>query len=144
IQMFAGKDVALGIAGNRFFSPFVWEKVYYFRLTYDPSGRVSRAQELSGPRGTPGDLVLEFDWSGMQLNAIRGLQGKTKTYERTMQYQDGKLVAEEVQGSGKPSRIKYTYSGNRLILAESTHDPSLDNRSRKVAFVGNSASTLVK
>jgi hypothetical protein len=23
------------VAGNRFFNPFVWEKVYYFRLTYD-------------------------------------------------------------------------------------------------------------
>ena len=60
IRMFTGKDVALGIAGNRFFSPFAWEKVYYFRLTYDAAGRVSRAQELSGPKGTPTDLVLEF------------------------------------------------------------------------------------
>jgi hypothetical protein len=80
----------------------------------------------------------------MQLNAIRGFQAKTKTYERTMQYQDGKLVAEEVQGPGKASRVKYTYSGNRLVSAESTNDSSLDNRSRKVAFVANSASTLVK
>ena len=144
IRLFTTKEVALGIAGNRFFNPFVSEKVYYFRLTYDTSGRVSRAQELSGPKGTPGDMVLEFDWSGMQLNAIRGFQGKIKTYERTMQYQDGKLVGEEVQGSGKPSHTKFTYSGNRLISAESTNDPSLDNRSRKVAFVGNSVSTLVK
>ena len=120
IQKLTGKNVALGIAGNRFFNPFVWEKVYYFRLTYDESGRVSRAQELSGPKGTPGDMVLEFDWSGMQLNAIRGFQSKTKTYERTMQYQDGKLVAEDIQGPGKPSHIKYTYAGNRLVSAEST------------------------
>ena len=80
----------------------------------------------------------------MQLNAIRGFQAKAKTYERTMQYQDGKLVAEEVQGPGKAARIKYTYSGNRLVSAESTNDPSLDNRSRKVGFIANSASTLVK
>jgi hypothetical protein len=144
IQKLTGKNVALGIAGNRYFSPFAWEKVYYFRLTYDESGRVSRAQELSGPKGTPGDLVLEFDWSGMQLKAIRGFQAKAKTYERTMQYQDGKLIAEEVQGPGKSAHIKYTYNGNRLISAESTNDPTLDNRSRKVAFVGNSASTQVK
>ena len=144
IRMFTGKEVALGIAGNRFFSPFGWEKVHYFRLTYDESGRVSRAQELSGPKGTQEDLVLEFDWSGMQLNAIRGFQSKAKIYERTMQYQDGKLVAEDVQGPGKAARIKYTYSGNRLVSAESTNDPSLDNRSRKVGFVANSASTLVK
>jgi hypothetical protein len=144
IRMFTGKDVALGIAGNRFFSPFAWEKVYYFSLTYDAAGRVSRARELTGPKGTPTDLVLEFDWSGMQLNAIRGFQGKAKTYERTMQYQDGRLVAEEVQGPGKPSHIKYVYSGNRLVSAESTNDAALDNRSRKIAFVANSASTLVK
>jgi hypothetical protein len=144
IQKLTGKNVALGIAGNRFFNPFVWEKVYYFRLTYDESGRVGRAQELSGPKGTPGDLVLEFEWSGMQLNAIRGFQGKIKTYERTMQYQDGKLVAEDIQGSGKPSHIKYTYVGNRLVSAESTNDPALDNRSRKVAFAANSATTQVK
>jgi hypothetical protein len=144
IQKLTGKNVALGIAGNRFFSPFVWEKVYYFRLTYDDSGRVGRAQELSGPRGTPGDMVLEFEWSGMQLNAIRGYQAKAKVYERTMQYLDGKLVAEEVQGPGKASHVKYTYVGNRLVSAESTNDPALDNRSRKVAFAANSASTQVK
>ena len=102
IQKLTGKSVALGIAGNRFFNPFVWEKVYYFRLTYDDSGRVSRAQELSGPKGTPGDLSLEFEWSGTQLNAIRGYQSKAKTYERTMQYQDGKLIGEEVQGPVSP------------------------------------------
>ena len=144
IQKLTGKSVALGIAGNRFFNPFVWEKVYYFRLTYDESGRVSRAQELSGPKGAPGDLTLEFDWSGTQLNAIRGYQSKAKIYERTMQYQDGKLVGEDIQGSGKASRIKYTYNGNRLMSAEATTDTTLDNRSRKVAFVGNSPSTQVK
>jgi hypothetical protein len=144
IQKITGKNVALGIAGNRFFNPFVWEKVYYFRLTYDDSGRVSRAQELSGPKGAPGDMVLEFDWSGMQLNAIRGFQSKIKTYERTMQYQDGKLVSEDIQGSGKPSHIKYTYTGNRLVSAESTNDAASDNRSRKIAFAANSPSTQVK
>ena len=144
IEKITGTNIAQGIAGNRFFSPFVWEKIYYFRLTYDPSGRVSRARELSGPKGTPGDLVLEFEWSGMQLNAIRGVQGNARVYQRTMQYQDGKLVAEEVQGPGKASHIKYTYSGNRLVSAESTNDPALDNRSRKVSFMGNSPSTLMK
>jgi hypothetical protein len=144
VQRVTGKNIALGISGNRFFNPFVWEKLYYFRLTYDENGRVSRAQELSGPTGTASDFALEFDWSGMQLIAIRGFQAKAKIYERTMQYQDGKLVSEDIQGSGKPSRIKYTYVGNRLVSAESTNDPSLDNRSRKIAFAANAPSTLVK
>ena len=144
IQYVTGKNVALGIAGNKFFNPFVWEKLYYFRLTYDESGRVIRAQELSGPKGTPGEQVLEFEWSGMQLTAIRGLVGKTRNYERTMQYQDGRLVWEEVQGQGKSSRIKYNYTANRLVSAEAATDQTLDNRNRKVTFLGNSPSTLVK
>jgi len=78
------------------------------------------------------------------LNAIRGVQAKAKVYERTMQYQDGKLMSEDVQGGGKGAHIKYTYMGNRLTAAESTNDPALDNRSRKIVFAGNSATTLVK
>ncbi|MEO8593408.1 MAG: hypothetical protein ABI759_08800 [Candidatus Solibacter sp.] len=144
IQKLTGKDITQGIAGNRFFNPYVWEKLYYFRFTYDDAGRVSRAQELTGPKGTPTDLVLELEWSGLQLMAIRGFQAKAKIYERTMQYQDGRLIGEEVQGSGKSAHLKYTYLGTRLQMAESPNDPTLDNRSRKVAFAANSATTLVK
>ena len=144
IQRLTGKNISLGIAGNRFFNPYVWEKLYYFRMTYDGEGRVVRAQELSGPKGSPTELVLEIQWNGMQLEAIRGFQAKAKIYERTMQYQDGKLVAEDVQAVGKGVHIKYTYLGNRLTTAESSNDPSVDNRSRKIAFAANSASTLVK
>ena len=144
VQRVTGRNMAVGIAFNRFFNPFVWEKLYYFRLTYDQQGRVSRAQELSGPKGAPGEQTLEFEWDGMQLAAIRGFQGKAKIYERTMQYQGGRLISEEIQGQGKPSRIKYTYAGNRLVSAETTNDATLDNRSRKVAFRSGSPSTLVK
>lgn len=144
IQKLTGKNVTLGISGNRFFNPFVWEKLYYFRFTYDDRGRVATAQEVNGPKGAPTDLTLEFEWSGMQLTAIRGFQAKAKVYERTMQYVDGKLVAEDIQGAGKPSRIKYAYAGNRLVSAESTNDASSDNRSRKIAFAGASPSTQVK
>jgi hypothetical protein len=80
----------------------------------------------------------------MQLTAIRGYVGKTKNYERTMQYQDGLLVTEDVQIQGKPSRIKYNYAANRLVSAEAATDTTLDNRSRKVTFLANSPSTLVK
>jgi len=144
IQRVTGKNVALGIAFNKFFNPFVFEKVYYFRLTYDDQGRVASARELSGPKGAPGEQNLEFEWNGTQLTAIRGYLGKTKNYERTMQYAAGRLVSEEIQGAGKASRIKYTYTGNRLVTAESTNDMTLDNRSRKIAFRSGSPSTLVK
>jgi len=76
--------------------------------------------------------------------AIRGYLGKTKNYERTMQYAAGRLASEEIQGAGKSSRIRYTYAGNRLASAESTNDTTLDNRSRKIAFRSGSPSTLVK
>src|SRR5207342_2460748 len=46
IQRLTGKNITQGIAGNRFFNPYVWEKLYYFRFTYDEAGRVVRAQEL--------------------------------------------------------------------------------------------------
>ena len=144
IQRLTGKNVAMTISGNPFFNPFVWEKLYYFRIAYDDSGRVIRAQQLSGPQGAPAEQVLEFEWNGMQLAAIHGYLGKTGNYERTMQYQDGRLVSEEIQGQGKPSHIKYNYVGDRLMSAEAAVDPTLDNRNRKVAFLGNSPSTLVK
>jgi hypothetical protein len=132
------------ISGNPFFNPLVWEKLYYFRIVYDDSGRVTRAQQLSGPQGAPAEQTLEFEWNGMQLVAIHGYLGKTGNYERTMQYQDGRLVSEEIQGQGKPSHIRYSYLGDRLVSAEAAVDPTLDNRSRKVAFLGSSPSTLVK
>ena len=143
VERATGKNPAMVIAGNRFFNPFVWQQLCYFRLTYDDRGRVSRAQQLNGPRGAPGDQVLEFEWNSLQLVAIRGYVGKVKNYERTMQYQGGRLVSEEIQGEGKSSHIKYTYAGNRLVSAEAGADATLDNRSRKVTFVQNSPSTLV-
>ena len=144
VQRITGKNLALAIAGNPFFNPFVWEKLHYFRIAYDDKGRVVRAQELSGPTGSPAEQVLEFEWSAMQLTAIRGYLGKTKNYERTMQYEDGRLVAEEIQGQGKPSHIKYNYMADRLVSAEAATDPTLDNRNRKVTFLASSPSTLVK
>jgi hypothetical protein len=144
IQRITGKNLALAIAGNPFFNPFMWEKLCYFRISYDDRGRIVRAQQLSGPRGAAAEQVLEFDWNGMQLAAIHGFVGKTGNYERTMQYQDGRLVSEEIQGQGKPSHIKYNYVGDRLVWAEVAADPNLDNRNRKVTFLGNSPSTLVK
>jgi hypothetical protein len=144
VQRVSGKNIALGIAFNRYFNPFVFEKIYYFRLTYDEQGRVVNARELSGPKGAPTEQSLEFEWNGTQLTAIRGYVGKTKNYERTMQYTAGRLMSEEIQGQGKASRIKYTYMGNRLVSAESTNDMTLDNRSRKIAFRSGSPSTLVK
>jgi len=99
---------------------------------------------LSGPTGAPAEQVLEFEWNGMQLTAIRGYLGKTKNYERTMQYEGGRLVSEEIQGQGKPSHIRYNYVADRLVSAEAATDATLDNRNRKVTFLGNSPSTLVK
>jgi hypothetical protein len=88
--------------------------------------------------------VLEFEWNGNQLTAIRGYLGRTKNYERTMQYDGGRLVSEEIQGQGKPSHIRYNYAADRLVSAEAAVDATVDNRSRKVTFVADSPSTQVK
>ena len=139
ILKFTGKNVSIGIAGNKFFEPFVWDRIHYFRFTYDGSGRVSQAREVGEPAGVPGDLWLEFDWDGWQLDGITAYQGRdenhrAKIYERSLQYQDGRLVGEEIQSQGKTSRIKYSYNTGRLVSATCDKDASLDDRSRQVIF----------
>jgi len=139
IQRITGRNVALGIAGNRFFDPFVWDDVHYFELTYDEHGRVRQARELTGAKSTPGDRWVDFEWDGDRLTAVRGYQGadathRTRVYDRTLQYQEDRLVSEEVQFQGKTSRIRYNYNGGRLASAISDRDPSLDDRSRQVTF----------
>jgi len=139
IRMLTGKNLAIGIAGNRFFDPFVWDKIHYFQFAYDDAGRVSQARELPDPKAAPGDQWVDFDWDGLRLTAVRAYQGadadhRTKIYERTLQYQDNRLISEEIQFQGKTSKIRYNYNGGRLVSAVSDRDPSLDDRSRQVTF----------
>ena len=139
VEKLTGKNVSLGISGNSFFEPFVWDRIHYFRFSYDPFGRVAHAVELAEAGGAPSGISLDFDWEGQHLVAIHGYQGsdpkrRSRIYDRTMDYQDGVLVAEDISGSGKPSHIKYNYNGNRLASAQCTNDPTLDDRSRQVTF----------
>lgn len=134
VQKLTGKNLALGISGNRYFHPFVWDRIHYFQLTYDSAGRVSQAREIASPGAAPGGDFLEFEWSGSQLQAVRGYQGKTRTYERTLDYADGLLRAEEIQAGGKSWKIKYNYNGGRLASATCDRDTSLDDRARQVFF----------
>jgi hypothetical protein len=139
VQKLTGKNVTLGIAGNRFFLPFVWDTVHFFRFTYDDSGRLATAREIPDPRGAPGDTLLEFKWDGMQLLSVTGyfIQGERrggKVYERTMTYRGGQLVEETIQSQGKSSKIVYKYNGNRLLSAKCDKDLTLDSRERTVLF----------
>ena len=143
MQKLAVNNVTIGIAGNRFFHPFVWDGIHYFKLTYDDKGRVRQAREIAYPKAPPGDMLLEFEWSGAQLTAVRGYQGGAKIYDRTLQYQDGRLSGEEISSQGKSSHIKYQYTGSRLVSAECATDATLDGRSRKVTFLAKSPTTLV-
>ena len=142
IQRLTGKNVTIGIAGNQFFHPFIWEKIHYFRLTYDGAGRVSQALSISDPKSATGNVLVEFEWQGLQLQAVHGYQlrdgdikNKEEMYVRRMQYQDGRLVSEDIQSQGKTSRIRYTYSGDRLVSANCDKDPTIDGRSRQVTFL---------
>jgi hypothetical protein len=139
VERFTEKNYALGIAGNKYFDPFVWDHIHYFRFTYDAQGHVAQAREVADPKAAPGDTWLEFEWDDNQLQTISAFQGadaahRAKLYERTLQYQDGRLVSEEIKAQGKTSHIKYNYNAGRLVSATCDRDPSLDDRSRQVTF----------
>jgi hypothetical protein len=139
VEKLTGKNVSIGISGNKYFEPFVWDHVHYFRFTYDSAGRVSRAMELVDPNGSYTGFSLDFEWDGQHLAAVHGFQGtdanhRSRVYDRTMQYEDGRLVAEEISDSGKSAHIKYNYNGGRLASAQCSPDPTLDERSRQVTF----------
>jgi hypothetical protein len=139
VEKLTGKSVALGISGNRYFEPFVWDRVHYFRLKYDYAGRVMEAVELSDRNGAPTNRTVEFDWDGLQLTAVRGYEGPDKAhrrevYSRTLQYEGGRLVSEDIESDGKSSHIKYNYNDGRLVSANCSTDATLDNRSRQVFF----------
>ena len=134
VEKLTGKNVSIAITGNQFFEPFVWDRIHYFRFTYDAAGRVAHAVELADSNGALSGIKLDFDWDGQQLVAIHGYQGGSHIYDRTMEYQDGQLVAEEISGSGKPAHIKYNYNGGCLASAQASTDSSLDDRSRQVTF----------
>jgi hypothetical protein len=142
VERLTGMNVAVGFAGNRFFNPFIWEKVYSFRFAYDAQGRAVQAREISGPRGTPGSFVAEFDWEGNRLTAVRGYEGtdekhRSKTYERTLQYEGGRLMSEDIDSQGRQAHIKYVYKGDKLATASCDKGSGLDGRSRQVFFAGN-------
>ncbi len=139
VEKLTGKNVSMGIAGNRYFEPFVWDHVHYFRYTYDAAGRVAHAMELVDANGSLTGFTLDFEWDGQRLAAIHGFQGtdaahRSRVYDRTMQYEDGRLVAEDISGSSKSSHIKYNYNGGRLVSAQCSPDSTLDDRSRQVTF----------
>lgn len=142
VERVTGKNITLGFAGNRFFNPYVWEKLCYFRLVFDDQGRVQRAVELSEPGGAPTSYVAEFEWNGLQLTAIRGYEGpeeqrRTKIYERTLQYADTRLISETVMLQGRSSRINYSYKGDKLVSANCDKNAHPDGRSRQALFAGN-------
>ena len=138
IERLTDKGVAVTVTGNPYFEPFVWSKICYFQLTYDTQGRVAQARQLTELGGSPADNLVEFEWQGLQLMAVRAYQvhgsEKALAYTRTMQYESGELVSEEIGGQGKGAHIKYKYEGGHLASAICDKDASLDGRSRQVSF----------
>jgi hypothetical protein len=132
IERLTGKQVAVGVAGNRFFHPFVWERPYYFTFQYDAQGRVKTAWQLT----EQSPVRAEFEWNDLRLASVKVYQsGGQLIYERTMQYVQDRLMGEEFRMGQKDGRIKYVYNGAVLVSAECEKDESLDNRSREVTFV---------
>lgn len=142
-----GRQATVGMAGNRFFHPFVWERPYYFAFEYDERGRVKSARQLADKEpGARPPVLAEFEWNEMRLQAVRvyqltavdALRGP-QIYERTMQYQQDRLVGEEFRAGQKDGKIKYVWNGATLVSAECEKDESLDQRSREVFFATGAA-----
>lgn len=137
----AGRNIALTVAGNRFFNPFVWERPYVFSVEYDSQGRAQRAHQLpeAGPSARP-PVVAEFSWDGFRLSEIRvfqpteGVSSPPLIYQRRLRYEQGRLVGEEIRAGAKSSSIKYKWNAGQLVSAECEKDETLDGRSRDVFF----------
>lgn len=139
IQRLTKKNLAIGVAGNSFFDPFVWDDAHFFQLTYDDRGYLKMAREIGEPGAAAGDRWVEFDWDGRNLAAIRGYRGPdaghgAKIYQRTMRYEGDRLISEEIEFQGKSGKVKYNYNGGRLASATADRSGSLDDRSRQVTF----------
>jgi len=138
-KRFTGHNVAVTVAGNSFFDPFVWHGVHYFSIEYDDAGRIGRAVEIDGPRGKPvNDTVLELAWDGQRLEAIYAYREdqprRRKIYQRTLRYEDGRLAGEVIEAAGGVSNIRYRYDNGRLVSAACDADPSLGEGARQVTF----------
>ncbi|HBY58238.1 MAG TPA: hypothetical protein DEH78_00345 [Solibacterales bacterium] len=141
VEFLLGQQICVTAAGNRFFHPFYWERLYFFRLSYDGAGRVRSATEIAEDPARSADTVyLEFDWDGLRLMGVRGYSaapgGRSRgaIYERRLQYTGAQLVSETVRHMGKEAKIRYKYNGSDLALAESSDDSSIRNRSLQVSF----------
>ena len=131
VEKLTGKSVAVLVAGNPWFNPFVWDGVYEFLAEYDADGRVISTREVGA--GAGGGRVLDFTWDGIRLMSIAE-HGSRDGYRRDMKYNGDRIVSEAIRSQGKVSKIEYRYQGDRLVEAECDADPSLDSRSRHVTF----------
>lgn len=138
VERLTGIQLGHTVTGNRYFQPFVWERPYSFRLSYDDLGRAIRAY----PAGTNAEAaeIYVFAWDGLRLTeisihpALANLQpDRSKTlYKRTMNYSDGQLHSERIENpTGKPVRIEYKYQNGVLTSVDGEADSSLGNHSFK-------------
>jgi hypothetical protein len=139
VERLTGKHVAVGVAGNKYFNPFVWERPYYFSFEYDSQGRLRSARQLA--ERSP--VLAEFEWQDLRLASVKVYQLADPSaargplvYERTMQYAQDRLISEEFRAGQKDGKIKYVWSNTgTLVSAGCEKDETLDNRSREVFFV---------
>jgi hypothetical protein len=147
LEVLTGQRIGVTVAGNKFFQPFIWNGVYFYELSYDSSGRVRSAMQITDQAGTTSagaPVYVEFDWDGAFLQAIRGFtvsaadrSKRTSVYERRMTYNGGKLTTETIRYQGSTAKINYRYDGNRLTGASFDGDPTLSGRSGEVTFTGS-------
>lgn len=134
-EKLTGKRVAILVAGNPYFHPFVWTGIHTFLAEYDATGHVLSAKEINVKYDAPHSFT--FEWQGDRLMSIkeRGDTASSGDYQREMHYSDaGMITGETVTFRGKNSKIEYKYEGGQLAEAICDADASIDGRSRRVLF----------
>jgi hypothetical protein len=127
-------EIAMTVAGNSYFNPFVWDGLHVFRLRYDSLGRAAEAREAGVPS------VIRFEWRNHQLMSVTAFditdpKAERQTYKRSMAYEGDLLVTENVEYGGKSYKITYGYQGDKLLSASFTDNGAHDGSERKIKFV---------
>ena len=139
VAKLTGQNITLAVAGNRYFLPFVWDKIHHFRPTYDDAGRAATARESCRAQGALGDTLLEFQWDGWEFSQlIEAYQIWVSSACQILRANDG-VRGWLADGRNRGERREIvahsgTQNGGKLISANCEKDMTLDGRSRQVMF----------
>jgi hypothetical protein len=128
------RQIARGWAGNPFFHPFYWRKVFLFDFVYDEKGRVVEARPVRpdvSQRADEFSQVLRFQWEDgtNRLLSVTGSQG----YSRVLKYdQKGRLEQESIKYvKNDKGEIQYDYRGDEMMPFRAHCDSDIYEKQEK-------------